>query len=262
MSTVSVVTGGSSGIGRTVCTLLAQKGHIVYELSRSGEDYDSVRHITTDVTNEFSVRAAVDTICQLEGHIDLLICNAGFGISGAVEAERVESAQHIFDVNFFGTVRAIRAVIPHMRSQHSGKIICLSSVAAPCAIPFQAYYSCTKSAINTLVCALRNELSQFGIKVCAVMPGDIKTGFTASREKNTALNDVYGGAVERAVTSMERDEQGGMSPECVASTLLRVAKKKNPRPLYTVGMKYKFFVFLVKILPLRLSNWIIGKMYG
>lgn len=262
MKKVAVITGGSSGIGKAACAAFAQKGYRVYELSRSGSDYGEVRHITADVTDEFSVRGAIDTIFDLEGRIDVLINNAGFGISGAVEAESVEDAMRLFDVNFFGAVRAIRAAVPHMRSQGFGRVICLSSVAAPCAIPFQAYYSCTKSAVNTLVCALRNELGRFNIKVCAVMPGDIKTGFTAAREKAMALDDVYGGAVGRAVGSMEKDEQSGMTPERVARVLLSAAEKKNPRPLYTVGIKYKFFVFLAKILPLRLSNWIIGKMYG
>ena len=194
--------------------------------------------------------------------VDYLINNAGFGISGAVEFTDTEDAKRLFDVNTFGMMNAAQAVIPVMRNQGGGRIINLSSVAAPLSIPFQAYYSASKAAVNALSLALANELRPFGISVTAVMPGDIKTGFTAAREKDHRGDDVYGGRIERSVSVMERDEQGGMSPEFAGRFLSKIAKKKRVKPFYVIGFKYKVFVLLSKILPASLVNRVVGLLYA
>ncbi len=259
---VAVVTGGSSGIGKAAAARFAREGYTVYELSRSGADAGDVRHVTADMTDEASVDAAFRQILDACGKIDVLVCNAGWGISGAVEFTSVEDAKKLFDVNFFGALRCIRAVVPAMRAQQSGRIVCLSSVAAPLAIPYQAFYSASKAAVNDLVLALRCELRRFGIRVSGVMPGDAKTGFTASREKSEEGNEIYGGAIERAVSAMEKDEQGGMTPDAVAAKIWRAATVKHPRPFYVAGGKYRLFMVLNRLLPSSTVNWIIGKMYG
>ena len=178
---IAVVTGGTSGIGREAALYLAKNGCTVYELSRRKEGVDGLRHISADVTDEESVGAAVAQILAEAGGIDILVNNAGFGISGAVEFTDTAEAQRQLDVNFFGMVRMNKAAIAVMRQQGSGRIENLSSVAAPVPIPFQTYYSASKAAINSYTMALGNELRPFGITVCAVMHGDIKTGFTAAR---------------------------------------------------------------------------------
>ena len=159
-------------------------------------------------------------------------------------------------------VRMNRCVIPLMRAQGSGRIINLSSVAAPVPIPFQAYYSATKAAVNDYTMALANELRPFGVSVCAVQPGDIKTGFTAAREKVVAGDDVYQGRISRSVQRMEHDEQTGMDPARAGRFIANVAAKGSVKPIYTIGASYKFFVFLVRILPYRLLNWMIGFLYA
>ena len=148
-----------------------------------------------------------------------------------------------------------------MRAQKSGHIVNISSVAAPLAIPFQSFYSATKSATNSLTLALRNEVKPFGIKVCAILPGDVKTGFTAARRKSCAGAEVYGAAIDRAVAVMEHDEQNGMPPELVAKAVLRAANAQNPKPLATVGFQYQLFVVLSKLLPARLTNALVGMIY-
>ena len=183
MCKVAIVTGGTSGIGRATALALQSDGWTVYELSRRGEGMADVRHIVADITKEETLSAAVAQVMAEEGRIDLVINNAGFGISGAIEFTTTEEARRLFDANFFGMVRMNRCVIPLMRAQGSGRIINLSSVAAPVPIPFQAYYSATKAAVNDYTMALANELRPFGVSVCAVQPGDIKTGFTAARER-------------------------------------------------------------------------------
>lgn len=262
MSKVAIVTGGTSGLGRATALALQAAGCTVYELSRRENGVEGLHHISADVTDESAVRAAVAQVMAAEGHIDILVNNAGFGISGAVEFTPTAAAKSLFDVNFFGMVNMNRAVIPLMRKAGQGRIVNLSSVAAPVPIPFQAYYSATKSAVNAYTMALANELRPYGITVCAVMPGDICTGFTAARRKVTEGDDVYGGRIGRSVNRMERDEQGGMSPDKAGSYIAAVAQKTSHHPLYTIRADYKLFVFLSKLLPAQLLNWLVYLIYG
>lgn len=159
-------------------------------------------------------------------------------------------------------VRMNKAVIPHMRQAGRGRIVNLSSVAAPCPIPFQAYYSAGKAAVNAYTMALANELRPFGITVCAVQPGDIHTGFTAARVKTMEGDGVYGGRIGRSVQRMEHDEQNGMDPAKAGAFIARVAMKRRPKPIYTIRLDYQFFVFLTRILPGRTLNWLIGLLYA
>ncbi len=262
MSKIAVVTGGTSGIGRETALYLANHDCTVYELSRRAEGVAGLRHISADVTDELSVQAAVSQILAEAGRIDILVNSAGFGISGAVEFTDTEEAIRQMNVNFFGMVRMNRAVIAAMRQQGGGRIVNLSSVAAPVPIPFQTYYSASKAAINSYTMALGNELRPFGITVCAVQPGDIKTGFTAARRKVTQGDDVYGGRISRSVERMERDEQNGMDPAKAGTFVAKVALKTGYKPLYTIGFSYKAAVLLTKILPARALNRLIGKIYA
>lgn len=257
----AVITGGSSGIGKAAAIMLSDKDYTVFELSRKGESFGKINHITADVTDESAVTRAFEQIIEKTGRIDLLINSAGFGISGAVEFTELESAKKEFDVNFFGTFNCCKAAIPYLRKTE-GTIINVSSVAAVFSIPFQSFYSASKSAINSLTLSLANELRTFGIKVCAVMPGDTKTGFTAARQKSDEKNDLYKDTIRSAVTSMEKDELRGMPPESVARLIVKTALKKHPAPIYTAGFKYKLFRLLDRLLPMRLKNYIVGKMYG
>ena len=213
MKKVIVITGGTSGIGLQAARVLKQKGCRVYELSRRESGTDAAMHIQADVTDEDQVRRAIEQIMDREKHIDVVINNAGFGISGAIEYTDTEEAKRQFDVNFFGMVRVNRAVLPIMHRQGYGRIINMSSVAAPIAIPFQAYYSASKAAVRTYTMALYSEVKPYGIEVCAIMPGDIATGFTAARRKNPDGDEAYGGRISRSVAVMEHDEQTGITAE-------------------------------------------------
>ena len=260
---VAVVTGGTSGIGRATALALKDAGCTVYELSRRAEGVEGLHHISADVTDENAVNAAVAQVIAAEGQIDILVNNAGFGISGAIEFTSTEDAKSLFDVNFFGMVNMNRAVVPLMREAGQGRIVNLSSVAAPVPIPFQAYYSATKAAVNAYTMALANELRPFGVTVCAVMPGDIHTGFTAARRKIGEGDDIYQGRISRSVVRMEHDEQTGMDPAKAGAYIARVALRDgNRHPLYAIRFDYKFFAFLAKVLPARFLNWLIYLLYG
>ena len=259
---ICVITGGSSGIGLCTALKMKAKGYEVFEISRRREGATGINHISADVTDEERINEAVSYIIDKAGRIDVLINNAGFGISGAVEFTETADARKQFDVNFFGMVNMNRAVIPFMRRAGGGRIVNISSVAAPIAIPFQAYYSAAKAAINSYTMALINEVRPYGISVCAVQPGDICTGFTGAREKSYAGDEIYSGRISRSVAVMEHDEQNGMKPETAAHLIATVASAKKVRPVYTIGFKYRLFCALVKILPAGLVSYIVGRIYG
>jgi len=259
---ICVITGGSSGIGLCTALEMKAKGYEVFDISRRREGATGINHISADVTDEKRINEAVSYIIDKVGRIDVLINNAGFGISGAVEFTETADARKQFDVNFFGMVNMNRAVIPFMRRAGGGRIVNISSVAAPIAIPFQAYYSAAKAAINSYTMALINEVRPYGISVCAVQPGDICTGFTGAREKSYAGDEIYSGRISGSVAVMEHDEQNGMKPETAAHLIATVASAKKVRPVYTIGFKYRLFCALVKILPAGLVSYIVGRIYG
>lgn len=255
-----LITGGSSGIGLATVQLFLSKGWQVFELSRSGHSYASVRHITCDVSNELSVDAAVAQVMSCTDRLDVVISNAGFGISGPVEFTSIEEAQKQFDVNFFGAMRLVKAVLPILRRQCYGRLLFTSSVAADLSIPYQSFYSASKSALNAMALGLANEVREFGIHVSVMMPGDVATGFTNAREKNIEGSDVYK-RLATAVATMEQDERSGMAPIQIARAVYRIATCKHPSPIYIGGAIYGIFCLLNRLLPKRFVNWIVGKIY-
>ncbi len=262
MNRIAVVTGGSSGIGRFTAKALADAGCTVYELSRRDIPQAGITHLPADITDEAQVRKAVGRIIEAEGRINILVNNAGFGISGAAETTDPAAAHRQLEVNLFGMDSVTRAVLPHMRAQGSGRIVCLSSIAGILPIPFQLWYSVSKSAVASYCLALANEVRPFGITVCAILPGDIATGFTDARQKDDSADAVYAGRVSRSVAGMERDERGGMRPEYAGRFVAKYALKANSRPLVAMGFSYKCVAVLAKLLPRRLSNRIVGMLYA
>lgn len=260
-----VISGGSSGIGKATASLFAERGWRVFELSRHGAEESNVEgkviHITCDVCDEASCRKAMEKVLKQTDHVDVVISNAGYGISGPVEFTAIEAAQHQMDVNFMGAVRFTQAVLPQLRAQRSGRIIYTSSVAAILAVPYQAFYSASKAAINAMALALANEVKSFGIQVSVMMPGDVSTGFTDARAKSTAGEEVYTGA-NKAITTMEHDERTGMSPRQMAELFYHIATCPNPRPQYVGGFSYRVLCFLERLLPKRFVNWIEFKVYS
>lgn len=263
MNEVIVITGGSSGIGLATAAALRKRNCRVYELSRRNVKHENgVLHLLADVTDEAAVKAAIDTVIAREGRVDVLICNAGFGISGAAEFTENEAAKHLLDVNLFGAVNAVKAVLPRMRAQHSGRILCICSIAAPVPIPFQAWYSVSKAAVRAYASALRGEVSAFGVQVASILPGDIRSGFTGSREKSCAGDDVYKGRISRSVAVMEHDERTGMTAEAAGEAIAGIASKGRLKPDYAIGLPYKGVMLLLRVLPGRLTSWIVRQIYA
>ena len=258
----AIVTGGSSGIGLEAARALRERGLKVFVLSRRPFSEKGLHHICADVSDEQQCAAAVREILERGDDLELLVNNAGFGISGAVEFTELADAKKQMDVNFFGTVNMTKAVLPHLRKRGGGRIVNISSVAAPAAIPFQAFYSATKAAINDYTAALANEVRPYGVTATAVQPGDIATGFTAAREKSIVGDEAYQGRISKSVRKMEHDEQNGMDPAKAGAYVAKIAMKKHPKPVYTIGLSYKTICVLLKLLPSRFANWMIGKLYA
>lgn len=262
MSKTAIVTGGSSGIGlQTALSLHQDHGYDVYLLSRHEFEMEGLHHFCCDVSDEEEVRKTVEQIIREAGRLDLVVNCAGMGISGALEFTERQQARNLFDVNFFGTVNVNKACIPYLR-ETKGRIINISSVAAIVPIPFQSFYSASKAAINSYSLALANELKPFGISVCAVMPGDTATGFTAARKKSDEGDDLYSGRISRSVSRMEKDELNGTDSAISGKTIASLAASRHLPPLYTIGFSYKLVNILIRILPVSLSQKLIYRLYA
>ena len=258
---VILITGASSGIGLETARLFAQdKQNIVYALNRKEIHEPVINWIKCDVSNSMDISNAIREIAIKEkNEINLLINNAGMGISGAIEYHEESEIKKIIDVNLLGLINVTRLSLPYM--SRGSKIINISSVAGPISIPFQTMYSVTKAGVLAFSNGLRNEVRPLGIKVTSILPGDTKTGFTNAREKSRD-DGRYSDRIKKSVAKMELDESNGVPASKVAKKILKVSKKKNPNTYYVVGSSYKLLVFLSRILPKRLVNWIVFKIYG
>jgi len=250
---IVVITGASHGIGLAALTLFRERGDTVYDISRTSG---------TDIIDTAAVRAFFKKVHDEHGRIDVLINNAGYGISGSAESTTTEDITKMFAVNFIGLANCVSTALPYMRAQNDNPIIInISSVAAVYALPFQSFYSASKSAVTGYTNALRTEIKPFKIRCCSVLLGDIKTNFTASRKNNENEILDYHENYKRAMNRYETDESRGYTPEFVAHRLYKLSHKKNPAPVITFGFLFKFLVFLGRISPTRFMNWAIGKVY-
>ena len=261
---IVLLSGGSSGIGAAACVLLAGKGMKVYALSRRGTapEHPLITTLKADINDEAMVREAVGKVISLEGRIDILVCNAGNGFAGSIEDIPTDAARSQFETCYFGSLRLIREVLPHMRERKSGRIITVASVAAVIPLPFQAHYSAVKSAVLSMTEALSLEVKPFGIQCCCILPGDASTGFTSARKTFSPEESPYLDTLKKSVGKMEKDEKGGMSPERIAAAIVHQATRKRMKPTVTPGLQYKAINLLYAILPRRFALWIIGLLYA
>ncbi len=265
---VVLVTGASSGIGKSIAEYLAQKGYKVYGTSRkptalTDNDGGFVKMLQLDVCSEESVKAVVEQVLEAEGELGIVINNAGMGIAGSVEDTSPQEAFQQFDTNFFGVHRVVRQVLPSMRKHGRGVIINMSSVGAVFPIPYQSMYVASKAAMEGMSGSLRNELRPFGIKVALVEPGDTKTGFTGSRlfVKAGDGSSAYIEHSKKSIAVMERDELNGPEPIIVAKVVEKIIHRRNPPVSVAVGVRYKLMVFLKRFIPKALEAYIVSKMY-
>jgi NAD(P)-dependent dehydrogenase (short-subunit alcohol dehydrogenase family) len=251
---VALVTGASAGIGRACADRLAAAGWLVTGGSRRGTGSQNWRGMVMNVDDEEAVRAGVADIGQRHGRIDALVAAAGWGIAGAAEHTPVAEAKAQFDTNFWGCVRVVQAVLPVMRHQGSGRIVLLSSLGGVIGIPFQAFYSASKFALEGFAEAVAYEVAPFGIDITLVQPGNIRTDFTGSRQMAAASSDdpAYDAALAKAVGIMERDEINGAPAESVANVVSKVLAARRPPRRISVGKTGERAGLVAKrVLPFR-----------
>lgn len=266
MAKIVLITGVSSGFGKATAELLAKNGYVVYGTSRKKiEPGAGVNLISMDITSAASVKEGVNAVLQKEGRIDILINNAGMGISGAIEDFTAEEAKLQMDSNFYGMFQVIQAVLPSMRQQVSGTIINISSIGGLMGLPFQGFYAASKFAVEGLSESLRMELKHFKINVVVINPGDFFTNFTSSRQivSKSGNSSAYEIQFRKTLAVIEKDETGGLPPVKIAQTIYKVLQKKKPGTRYIVStFEQKLAVWLKDLLPGRLFFGILEDHYG
>ena len=255
MKKVILVTGASSGIGKATAEHLIADGHTVYGAARRVEKMKGLEEkggyaIQMDVTKENEIQACVNQIIEKEGHIDVLVNNAGYAVYGPVENVSLDDARRQFEVNLFGLAAITKEVIPHMREQKSGTIINISSVGGKVYTPFGAWYHATKHALEGWSDCLRLELEEFGIDVVIIEPGIIKTEFAdvmydpmVERSKGTPYEKKTEILAKATKGAYEKDGQNS-PPSVIAKTISNAVSSKRPKTRYAAGKLAKMLIFL------------------
>ncbi|WP_299207923.1 SDR family oxidoreductase [uncultured Dokdonia sp.] len=253
MSKVVLITGASSGIGKTIAYYLSEKGYVVYGTSRNPKTTmdGKVRMIPLDVTQTSSITQAIQTILKDQNRIDYVINNAGMGITGPLEETPDQEIRRVFETNYFGALEVIKAVLPTMRSQRSGMIINITSIAGYMGLPYRGIYSATKGALGITTEAYRMELKEFNIKMTTVAPGDFATNIAAGRYHAPILDDSpYKENYGNTLQLMDEHVDAGMDTQVMAKVVHRIMQSKNPKVHYRVGFfMQKFSIALKRILP-------------
>ncbi|SEE63511.1 Short-chain dehydrogenase [Pseudomonas kilonensis] len=259
---VALVTGASSGIGEAIAHKLVAAGYSVYGTSRRGGQagQQGFPLLVLDVTDDASVEAAIQELLTLEGRIDLLVNNAGFGIApAAAEESSVEQAKALFDTNFLGIVRTTRAVVPHMRRLGAGRIINIGSILGVVPVPYAALYSASKHAVEGYSQALDHELRTHGIRVTVVEPGYTKTQFESNNLQPDARLDVYEDVRVKVTKVVSQAMATADGPDVVADVVLQAARAERPKLRYTAGKAAGQLQFLRNFAPARLLDTGIRK---
>lgn len=251
---VVLITGGSSGIGKAIGIYLSSKNYKVYGTTRNLANYPNFNNfdlLALDVNDNPSISAAVAKLLSIEGKIDVLINNAGVGITGPIEETPQEEIEKAFGTNLYGPIRLIKAVLPQMRQQKAGLIINITSIAGYMGLPYRGIYSASKGALELVTEAFRMELKGTGIQMTNVAPGDFATNIAAGRyHAPVAENSPYKKAYGTTLKAINEDVASAADPMAVAHTIHKVIRTKRPKIHYKVGnFMQKFSLLLKKLLP-------------
>jgi len=253
MSKTILITGGSSGIGKSIGEYLTQKGYTVFGTSRNPERITDSKFplIALDVRDVESIKNAVSEVIQKAGRLDVVINNAGVGITGPLEEIPTSEIKNNFETNFFGPIEVMKAVLPQMRTQKSGLIINITSIAGYMGLPYRSVYSASKGALELITEALRMEVKNFGIKITNIAPGDFATNIASGRFhvpliKGSAYEKPYGDTLKM----MDEHVDSGSNPDMMAIAVEKIIATPNPKIHYKVGaFMQKFSIVLKRVLP-------------
>jgi NAD(P)-dependent dehydrogenase (short-subunit alcohol dehydrogenase family) len=262
---VILITGGSSGIGKSIGEFLHHKGFIVFGTSRKPElILDSVFPlIALDVRDSFSIQDAVSKVIDIAGRIDVVVNNAGVGITGPLEEIPVIEMKNHFDTNFFGPIEVMKFVLPHMRKQQSGLIINITSIAGYMGLPYRSLYSASKGALELITESLRMEVRSFGIRITTIAPGDFATNIASSRYHAPIIeSSPYEKSYGESLRTMDAHVDRGSNPNEMAEAVHKIILTKEPKVHYRVGaFMQKFSIVLKRLLPDKVYEKILMKHY-
>lgn len=253
MQKVVVITGGSSGIGKSVGEFLSDKGFTVYGTSRNPERITNSRFplLALDVRNKESIQKAFAEVIAKSGRIDVVINNAGVGITGPIEEIPTEEIRNNFETNFFGPIEVMKAALPQMRAQKSGLIINITSIAAYMGLPYRGIYSASKGALELITEAIRMEVKSFGIHITNVAPGDFATNIASGRYHAPLISgSSYEIPYGNTLKMMDEHVDSGSNPNEMAEAIYKIIQTPNPKIHYKIGVfMQKFSIVLKRILP-------------
>ncbi len=265
MSKVVLITGGSSGIGKSIGDYLIQKNFIVYGTSRNPDKYKDSKFpiLALDVKEKDTIVNTVNTIIDKEGRLDVVINNAGAGITGPIEEIPEAEIKNNFETNFFGPINVIKAVLPQMREQQSGLIINITSIAGYMGLPYRGIYSASKGAFELLTEAFRMELKGFNINMTNVAPGDFATNIAAGRYHAPLLEtSPYKKPYGDTLSLMDAHVDNGSNPNLMAEAVYKIINTNNPKVHYKVGeFMQKFSIVLKRILPDKVYEKLLMNHY-
>ncbi|CAL2101900.1 Short-chain dehydrogenase [Tenacibaculum sp. 190130A14a] len=264
MQKVVLITGASSGIGKSIATYLHTKNYNVYGTSRNPNKVDlPYAMVALDVTNSDTIQNAVEEIMAKEGRIDVLINNAGKGITGPIEDTPTDEMRANFETNFFGAIEVIKAVLPTMRNQENGLIINTTSIAGYMGLPFRGVYSASKGALELITEALSMEVKQFGIRVVNAAPGDFATNIAAGRYHTPVFDEsAYKQKYAENLALMDEHVDAGKDPIIMAKAIEKIIETKNPKIHYKIGaFMEKFSIVLKRVLPDKVYEKLLMNHY-
>ncbi|WP_029111914.1 oxidoreductase [Mycobacterium sp. URHB0044] len=259
---IALVTGASSGIGKTAATALVQAGFEVIGTSRNTARVTPVNGVTfldLDVASDESVTAAVGQVIQRFGRIDVLVNNAGIGSAGAAEENSIAAAQNVFGINVFGVIRMTNAVLPHMRAQGSGRIINISSVLGLIPQPYMATYVASKHAVEGYTESVDHEVRQYGVRALLVEPAYTNTAFEANSVRADMPLNVYAKQREVFEQNMVDQIKGGDDPALVAKAIVAASTDSKPKMRYPVGMARRVSI-MRRLVPWRIFDRQVRKL--
>ena len=264
MSKIVLITGASSGIGKAIGEFLHNKGYIVYGTSRTPSTIKNSVFplLALNVKDIVTIKNTIDEIILKHNKIDVVINNAGVGITGPTEEIPTTEIKNSFETNFFGPLEVIKAVLPQMRKQQSGLIINITSVAGYMGLPYRGIYSASKGALELITESLRMEVKQFGINITNVAPGDFATNIAAGRFHSAIKNSDYEIPYGKTLEIMNNHVDKGRNPNEMAEAVYRIINTKNPKIHYKVGAFFqKFSIVLKRILPDNVYERMVMKHY-
>lgn len=259
MKKVILITGASAGMGKEMAKELLKDGYIIYGAARRLEKMDDIKKLgvnvlAMDVTDEDAMVAGIDTIIKAEGHIDVLINNAGFGSYGAIEDVSMTDARYQLEVNVIGAARLTQLVLPYMRKQRYGRIINISSIGGKVSMPLGGWYHASKFALEALSDALRNEVKRFGIDVVVIEPGGVRSDWSEIASNHMAKvssNSAYSDFAAQFDTVRKKAEVKNAEPIVIVNLVRKAIAAKNPKTRYHGGYMAGLVLFLRKMLPDR-----------